>query len=250
MIRTMPNTGPAQCGSVRVRALALAVALSAAGLSGCGGGGSSDAGNTTVYNLQAFYSNLATTNRSITLTGTGSDGVTYKFVNQTVAKGTAVFAYDGSAGLASQLTSKLYLNGTLNSTSVDTAYYDASSLAYIGNASSDGSCETTNPAAAPPTAARQGTAGALYQSVTYASCTSTASRLQTSTVQWAVSAIDGYVFACENGSTLDAASGVTLTTSECYEIDSAGTIGTHARLSLSTPASSGAAAFSLVAKSY
>ncbi len=215
----------------------LVVALTAL-LAACGGGGGD--GDTTAYNAAAAYRQLLTTAHQWSLAGTdhlGNDW-TFQITTQPLAAGT--FAPTGVAAGRLALTTAAAAAGMSDSATM-TYYYDSAGSArnLLGIEMPDGSCAVAGLFNAPPADATVGESGLLTTMSLHASCVPGASSLGTVDDRWSIARDGALVLFC-----LSSGDGSGSGESDCLEMATDGSLGTHARVTLTMPN------FRLVAKNY
>jgi len=226
----------------RVGAVGALIVLLAA--CGGGGGGSSGGGGTTAatFNVNAAWHNLLTVTQTWTTSGVSTiDSKTYG-VSIAVAPGaTAAFPVTGTTYAVSDSTAILSLGGLGIANTTSATYFDAATNVAAGTRDrangGAATCTVATASVAPPTAAQLvGATGALQTFDVYDGCLSPATlngKIGTSTVTWSLMSTGGVTFFCLNGTRRDLAGTITAFEIDCFEVAESGTLGTHARITVS-----------------
>jgi len=212
----------------------------------CGGGGP-DAGipATTQYAVQSAWRNLLNANASWTVTGTASDGKAYQIVFTAAPKPAAAFAPTGASGSVSEQFDRLTQNGTVLTSGTSHLYFNAATLAQLGSDNGDGTCNVSQSNTALPTVATVGATGAFESENQLASCSAGAAVTGSTVYTWSLEAEKGMALFCLDATEYDAAKVMVASGAQCFEMATDGTLGTHARVSLTVRG-----AFTLVARNY
>ena len=243
--------------------VAVAVALTA-----CGGGGGSGSpvnsggtaapgsvgsspgsteGSTIVYNARAAWTNMLSTSRSWTVSGTGSDGQAYELTLGIAPAGAAVFPVTGAAAAKADLSNLIRRQGAVVQDLLNEQFFDAEYRMLGTRISGDGEasyCSQTSVVAALPfQTAGEGAAGPLYAANTLSDCTGSGSVLGTSYHTWSLVKDAGVAYFCVSSSNKFLGEPTDRFTETCVETDASGTLGSRARIRLVQPD------FNIVAKS-
>ena len=227
-----------------------AVVLSiAAGVAGCGGGGSSGGveatpsgqpatPGATVYNAQKAWINLFSTSRSWTVTGVASDTKSYTLMLVTQSGGSEPFPVTGASATKS-IFQNVVKDGTTTQTVLNEQYLDANYRMLGSRVSTDGgtpSCSKTDVIAALPLlTAPVGSSGPLYAATTLSDCLVNATQLGTSYHTWSVFGDSGVVYLCIASSNRFIGEATDRLSETCVETDAAGNLGAKARIKLVLP---------------
>ncbi|CAN5718854.1 hypothetical protein BH11PSE8_BH11PSE8_35750 [soil metagenome] len=207
-------------------------------LAGCGGGGG-DSGvpGTASYAVAAANHNLLTVGGQWITTGTGSDGRTYRFTIKSLPLTNGVFALTGTSSARAQQTITFELIGGTSLTTGTTQYFDAATDALIGDLNTDdGTCTRTDSNVALPATAAIGSQGTLYTESLLSSCSAGATVVESDTVTWSLENDNGVIQMCQNSvSPYDSGTSANGTVALCVEINSAGALGSRARMSINVP---------------
>lgn len=231
--------------SITLVSLFASAALAAA----CGGGGSSGspaapgpapaAGGTATFDAQHAWTNLLSTTRSWTVTGTGSDGFVYVLTLATEPGGTQVFPLTGVAASVSSFRNRLVREGSLQQEVLNEQFFDSEYRLLGSRVSADGGaadCSKTEVVAAIPlVGASVGATGPLYAATTYTDCTPGASQLGTSYHSWSVIGEAGLVYLCVSSSNKFIGETTERVSETCVQTDAAGNLGSQARIRLVLP---------------
>lgn len=211
-------------------------------LSACGGGGGDD---TTVppdarFDTGTALVQLLTASGSWAVTGRGSDGQTYSATLSVAPGARAAYPLSpfGTVGRTSVQRSTLTVPGVGPVASTSTVYIPDGAALPQGFAYDDGSCSTVEFGRTPPSSAALGSEDLLLSTLEFDGCTpATASFVGTTEVRWSVEAVSGVPYLCltttyydEPGRVPDGSSDAT-----CFEIDTAGRLGTRAIVRLRLP---------------
>jgi len=206
--------------SARLRHLALA-ACAGLLLSACGGGGGSDAGNTSAYNLDAAITRALVNGVQIDgLTGS-LNGVAFTLSVRFIPLADAVF--EGAARKAVRQTFTITGGGATDTTS-GVSYFGVSPYADVGAVDEDGGIDVSAATGTLPTAVRTGSAGPLSTTTSYADATR--ARIDsTSVTTWSLDA-DGQsnALACLRTATTDTGAATPATGQLCLRINTAGDV--------------------------
>ena len=217
------------------RLIQATLAATVLALAGCGGGGG-DSGSTTSFNAAAAYSNVFTSNRTWTLTGTDNFGVNYQFTQTFRPASAGTFPVTGVPANRRVIEASVLANGVNVGNTTSTLYLDPTTGAPIGIQSvesSDGSvsCGRYTSSATPPASAMMGDVGLLATGISLDGCSGSAvPDGSTATVRWLLTNESGVNYFCTNTATVD--SGITASEEQCFEVGTDGSIGSRARLTL------------------
>jgi hypothetical protein len=210
-------------------------------MAGCGGGGG-DAGSTETYAVGQAWTNLYAANRSWTLSGTDNFGISYQF-RQAHRTGTAGnFPVTGAAARRAFVDQTLTASGITSATGTTTVYFDPTSGALLGNQFVDGSdgsvsCARMGSPTPLPASAALGSGGSLGSVAYLSGCSASSPQEASGTAGWSLTLDAGIAYFCTNFATVDGSG--TSTEEYCYETDTAGTIGTRSRVTLTAPVPGG-----------
>ena len=218
--------------------LTLVAAVAAAmTLAACGGGGSSDAGSTESFAATAAWNNLYAADRSWHLEGTDNASNPWT-VDLAIRLGTdSTYPLTGAAGRQRHLDSSATLRGVSQGSGTATYYLDPTSNALVGvrtvdTATGEATCATMTGSVLPPSAAPLGGTGVLANWTSYDGCLTGAAVTGTGVSTWRLTAESGTNYFCVESSSTEG----TTTTGEqdCFQIDTAGNIGTKGRVTVLT----------------
>lgn len=217
-------------------------------LSGCGGGGGA-AGTTETFAADAAWNNLFAASRTWRLAGNDNFGNAWVIDLAMSLLADGSYPNTGAAARLRNLDSSIALGGVPQGSGTTTYYLDPTTNALIGvrtvdNTTGEASCATMVNAALPPSAARPGQAGSLATWTSYDGCSGSSAPTGSGSSTWRVVAEDGINYFCmESGSS---GGGSSSSEQDCFQIDTAGNIGTRGRITLveTTPS----ARFELVAR--
>jgi hypothetical protein len=218
-----------------VRAASLAGAVMV--LVACGGGGG-DAGSTETYAVGQAWTNLYAANRSWNLTGTDNFGINYQY-RQAHRTGTAgTFPVTGASARRAFVDQTVTASGLTTSTGTTTLFFDPATGALLGNQFVDGSdgsvsCVRIGSPTPVPATAALGSGGSLGSVAYLSGCTSSSPQEASGTAGWSLTLDNGLAYFCTGFSTVDSSG--TSTEEYCFETDTAGTIGTRSRITLTAP---------------
>jgi hypothetical protein len=223
---------------------ALAAATAIALLPGCGGGGD-DAGLpiNTVVDARAAWQSMITQPRSFTVAGRGSDGANYEVLLGFTPGAAGTFPVTGQAGATTVQAVTLKREGSIVSTGTATLYFNATTGVAYGIVANDGTCSRFTMTAPPPASTALNTGGRLYDSTELAGCTAGSPAEGSVRVDWTVENEGSVIFFCTNATLRDAGGTVVGTEQDCVQTDTAGAIGTRARVRIDVPGT-----FSLTAR--
>lgn len=230
------------------RMTCLAAAAAAMLVAGCGGGGG-DAGSTETFAAATAWDNLFAASRSWHLTGNDNFGNAWVIDLAMVPAADGTFPMTGAAARVRNLNSSVTLGGVSQGSGTTAYYLDPTTNVLLGVRTVDGStgaatCTTMSGGARPSASARLGQTGSLASWTSYAGCSPTSAVTGTGSSSWRVTAEGAVNYFCmESGSS---AGGSSSSEQDCFEIDTAGTIGSRGRVTLveTTPS----ARFELVAR--
>ena len=219
----------------------LAMLMAAGALSACGGGGG-DAGSTDGFAAAQAWTNLLAANRSWSLSGSDNYGNTYQ-ITEAIRVGTnGTFPVSGATTRRVFQEESVSLNGGGATTGTNTLFLDLSSGLPLGSQfvdPEDGSstCSLTSGATLPPATAMLGDQGVLFTAAELNGCTSTSAQTGSTTLRWRLDTENGINYFCLNEANTDSSGSVTA--DMCYEVDTAGTIGSRARLTITMTVTGG-----------
>jgi hypothetical protein len=223
--------------SVRILTSA-ALAATAMLLAACGGGG--DSGPPpfgTAYDGARAFENLLTGTASWTVTGRGSDGRDYQ-ATLGVAPG-ARGAYPltpAAVGRSSVQTTSLRQIGGATASTTRTLYFPDAVALPNGIRNDDGSCSSVTSSQLPSAQAGIGTGGALLATTDHATCAGSPPPARgSSSVDWSIESHGNAGFFCLTSTSRDLVGSVLSTETDCFEIDSAGTLGPRAIVRVDVP---------------
>lgn len=212
-------------------------------LTACGGGGTSDpiaVPPDARFDTAAALSQLLTTSGSWSVTGRGSDGLDYSATLSVTPGARAAYPLSpfGVVGRTSVQRSTLTMPGSGTIASTSTVYFPDAVALPEGFAYDDGSCSTVEAGSTPSSSATVGSEGLMLSTLEFDACTpASASFVGTTEVRWSVEAVAGVPYFCltttyydEPGRVPDGSSDAT-----CFEIDTAGRLGTRAIVRLRLP---------------
>lgn len=235
----------------RFCSLSVAV-LTAAVLSACGGGGSTDAGSTTTYATQAAWTNLYSAgSHAWALSGTatyqpasGGSGSYPTTATLSLAAGAdAPFPANSVPAYVLRSTSVTTVSGYPSESSTNDWYLDAN-YRYMGAVDGDGYCEVATQSALPPAYAKIGSYGTLATFELYDSCGSGATLLGTGSLQWSLELAGGQTYFClfnQGGYR----GGTSYAEKDCMTIDVNGVIGQSATITSSLISTDGVTSLNL-----
>jgi hypothetical protein len=219
-----------------------AVALTSVSLLGCGGGGDDSAGTpavstpvvtTPTFDAAAAFRNTLTTSQTWTTTRTQNSN-TDSVVLTLAPAGSGNF--NGSTYTKSHQKATLQVSVIPLGLAEADIFFDPTTYAVQGsqNTTADGDCTVaTSATTLPPTNASVGDSGPLYTEDKRAGCGNTVTSRITTT--WSVEADQGVDLFCLNTVETNTVGTVLTTGATCFEIDTAGTLGSRARVSFGTP---------------
>lgn len=233
--------------------LSLAV-LATAALTACGGGGGSAGGSETPsnVNVQAAWANLMGQSHSWALSGTAT--VTgYDPMN---ASATLMFTPQANAPFpVTDATAKVMRNdisvtiqgpgGTATNSDMALWYLSPDDGHYLGSVSGSGSCVVTAAYEALPTTARVGSGGLISRWTEYESCGAGAAQVSTGTTTWVLESVDNQMYFCVMSNTY--LSGASAAEKDCFAVGADGSVGSAARVTVSSADSSGSLTVELTA---
>lgn len=242
----------------------LAAAATSVLLAACGGGGDDGPHYTPPtgdYDAFAAWQNLldpATAQSWTGIDGRASDGNDYGLTLAVEVAPDATFPLTGLSHFVTNLRSTLSGNGVLLGTGLTEVFFDAdwvvhglrvssTSMEPGGSPVTSVTCDEVVTPGLPPSAAKVGASGTLYDADIREACTAGAAATGTSAASWSIEFEAGIVFFCV--ATEDrgpGASPVVTTERDCIEMAPDGTLGTRARVELS----GSSPAFGLVARNY
>lgn len=217
-----------------MRAVGLAGAVLA--LAGCGGGGG-DAGSTETYAVGQAWTNLYAANRSWNLTGTDNFGLSYQYRQAHRTGTTGNFPLTGASARRAFVDQTVTAGG-INSSGTTTLYFDPVNGALLGNQFVDGSdgsitCARINSPTPLPATAALGSGGSLGSVAYLSGCSSSSPQEASGAASWSLTLDSGIAYFCTGFSTVDGSG--TSTEEFCFETDTAGSIGSRSRITLTAP---------------
>ncbi|MEF7613508.1 hypothetical protein V4F39_06250 [Aquincola sp. MAHUQ-54] len=211
--------------------LAVALAVAAGLLAGCGGGSDDEAGgnpSADTYNVRAAMANLLTQGGSWTgLAGRASNGVNYTVALSSTPGARQNFPKTGE--LLDRTTQVLTVEGGGERLSASTSvYYNRTTGKLAGTLDEDNNCSViTHTVDTLPTAARAGDNGEYFRTVDYTGCSSVIPTGGSRT-NWSLDAVGGRAYFCLSTTYTDG-SGVE---SECVQVETDGSLRQKARVFL------------------
>jgi len=223
--------------------------LNAAVLAACGGGGGSPGGAAPPpppavnFSVNAAWRNVLTSTRRWTVSGTASDGLDYVLTIQMQANASGLFDPLAASYPHSDAAVQLAQGGTIVNSGLNQSYYDANTFGLVGTANSANviggmitSCSVATSASVPPTTAIVGGTGPLATLNQYDGCLPPAQSTQvgTSTLSWSLEtdSVTALSYFCMNSTVLGSTGMLFATESDCLEVATDGSLGTHARISV------------------
>lgn len=201
----------------RITSLAL---LATAALAGCGGGNS-----TTEFDARSAQAAYTRLNGTWDLTGTGSDGLAYRYVTTYTPAGERSFAPTGSPARTRVVDRKSSVEGQPDVSGRWTDYYSLIDDTEIGTVYSF-QCLIADTANAPPQTARVGDSGVLHTQTAYRRCDLLNPDPVPRVTQWSIEEHDDIDFYCVEDFTESDAGRFSL--KKCFETDATGTLRSRA----------------------
>ena len=208
-------------------------------LSACGGGGdSAGVPPDATYNAAAAWQNLLTTNFAYTVNGVASDGNSYSLSVSGAAASAATFPVTGVTANRTAINSTIQRNGMTVVTASTETFFDSNYLVLgsrFSQPDADAVCEVGISAALPGTAATVGSTGSLSTRSELDGCASDSNVTATTTETWSIEFHEGRSYFCTNATTRDTATPPNVSTEQdCLEVAADGSLGTHARVTLTS----------------
>jgi len=202
-------------------------------LAACGGGGGDPPPPPppTTVAVAAANGHLLTETHSWSTTGTGSDGVNYKFTLTTSPLQATAFPATGTMAARSLQTFTIEAQGVA-ATGAQTFYFDPATLAFVGTEYADGSCAITTTDTPLPGSAAVGASGPSFRQTRHAVCSSNASVTGTFANDWSLVREGATTLLCWT-LTAQPAGGTPATLAECVGVAGDGVLGPEARITLS-----------------
>lgn len=204
-----------------------------AALTGCGGG-SADAGSNTSYAWAQGVRNLLGSTHSWTVTGMGSDNLSYTTTLSYTVSGNGAFPVTGE--LAARALQRFTMTSG-SSTVIDdssTLFYREANLTLVGFDNGDGTCTNATASQAVPTSGRMGASMGAYASAdALANCVNAAAVNGLDVYGWSLQIESGVALLCLDSAFYDASGRVAQgSESDCVGIDPDGSLNGYARITI------------------